>query len=363
MNMGEVTALFLNEKAPKDPDFAKTCDADYKKIQKATQSTDELEEGIVELVKNDPVSYHWCFYAKLLELEKFLKNNIFLDQKQKAVLDAYTLLTPAARAYLRLFHDSRYLHWASYKYKKMSEWVFFRKLEMTPAGTVELVQPINPFGLWRDTEAAYSILEKYHILKEAAAEATAIASSTEKSKADQTPKTEQKENVREPASASASSPSPDPAASPATLIAPAPQSEGSPQAGVVPPVGDPSAPQAQTAEIAAPGVVGSPEASSVATSALSEASANQQPVDTTQQAVRGSDPASVTPKQQSVDAPSDVASAPSAVPQESDPSRGISSTEPAVPSHSGAPQDVNASDPQPTAEGQPVADEQSRVTQ
>ncbi len=41
------------------------------------------------------------------------------------------------------------------KYQKMSEWIFFRKVELTPAGTAELVQPTNPFGLWRDSGGSF----------------------------------------------------------------------------------------------------------------------------------------------------------------------------------------------------------------
>jgi hypothetical protein len=165
MDLGDLVAIFTDDKAPQSKDFAKTCDTDFRKLEKLTGSRDETLEGFRELVKLDAVTYHWCFYAKLLELESDLKARIYIDERQKTILDAFSFLAPLARIYASEFHDSRYLRMAIMRYQKWSERIFYRKLELTPAGTSELVKASNPFGLWRDTLETVSVLEKYHILK------------------------------------------------------------------------------------------------------------------------------------------------------------------------------------------------------
>lgn len=165
MDLGDISAIFTDEKAPQDKDFSKNCDSDFRKLEKLAKSRDEVLEGLRELVKQEPVVYHWCFYSKVLELENGLKAGKFIDQRQKLILEAFAFLAPLARTYSTEFHDSRYLRMAISRYQKWSEWIFYRKLELTPAGTSELVKASNPFGLWRDTLETVSVLEKYHILK------------------------------------------------------------------------------------------------------------------------------------------------------------------------------------------------------
>ncbi len=213
MNTEDLSALFTDEKAPKDPEFVSGCDAEYRKLQGLTQSVEELAEGALELVKKDPVSYHWCFYGKILDLEKVLKSDAFLDEKQKKILNIFDFLTPIAKSFSIAFHDNRYLLMAVRKYQKMSEWIFFRKVELTPAGTAELVQPTNPFGLWRDSGGSFSVLEKYHLIKR------------DPSSEDR-PSTPSPE-VAVPSSAPApdSIPSPTPTESPAVMASPVPTPE------------------------------------------------------------------------------------------------------------------------------------------
>ncbi len=162
-DLGDLSAIFLDPKAPKEVEFSKTCDGNFKKLKSLTESADEINQGVRELVISDPVYYHWCFYKKLYDVELYLKSEAFVDEKQKMVLENYEFLVPVARSFSSEFHDSRYLRWAVARYQRLSEWVFFRKMDLTPAGTVELVQPSNPFGLYRSGPGSQAILEKYHL--------------------------------------------------------------------------------------------------------------------------------------------------------------------------------------------------------
>lgn len=160
--IGDVQALFVGNNAL-SKEAIQSCDADYRKLREATQSEDELRQGARELVKQDPVKYHWCFYGKIVELEEVLKTGAFIDEKQKKVLDTYSFLVPIARSYMKEFQDSRYTRWAIRHYRHLSQIVFLQKVDQTPAMTAELVEVNNPFGLWREPASKRSILEKYHI--------------------------------------------------------------------------------------------------------------------------------------------------------------------------------------------------------
>jgi hypothetical protein len=162
MDLGDLQFIFTDPKAPK-AEILKDCDGDFNRLKTLTSSKEEQAEGVVELVKSDPVKYHWCFYGKILTVEEELRKDSYVDQKQKLVLENFAFLVPVARAFLLAFHDTRYLRWATLKYRRLSEWVFYRKLELSPEGTMELVEASNPFGLWRDTSGKQPILEKYHL--------------------------------------------------------------------------------------------------------------------------------------------------------------------------------------------------------
>lgn len=163
-DIGDVQALFGMSNAPK-PETLNACDADFRKLEKVTRQPDEIRKGARELVLQDPVNYHWCFYAKILNLESQLKNSSFIEEKQKALLETYSFLTPIARAYMVEYKDSRYLRWAVRHYRAVSEWVFYRKLDQSEQMTQLLVEVSNPFALWRDSSAERSVLEKYHLAK------------------------------------------------------------------------------------------------------------------------------------------------------------------------------------------------------
>jgi hypothetical protein len=175
-DVSDIRAIFLDPTAPDKKTLA-NCDADFKKLMEVTRSEDERKEGTLELIHADPAAYHWCFYSKILELEDSLGSDTYVDVRQKHVLDTYSFLVPIARAYISEFHDSRYLRWAMKHYRKISEWVFFRKLELSPQATVDLVEATNPFGAWRDPneKAKQTILEKYSIVKAGTPTITTVA--------------------------------------------------------------------------------------------------------------------------------------------------------------------------------------------
>lgn len=168
--ISDVRAIFTDRTAM-TPDALKDCDADFRKLKSLTQSADELNQGARELVRQDPVKAHWCYYGLILKLEDDLKTESYLSERQKKVLDTYAYLTPMGRAFMQEFHDSRYLRWAVRHYRQLSEWVFYRKLEASPQATAELVEASNPFGLLREPAADTPILEKYNLAKPAVASA------------------------------------------------------------------------------------------------------------------------------------------------------------------------------------------------
>ena len=116
----------------------------------------------------DPVRYHWSYYHTVLNIEESLQSEFYVDVRQKKVLEGYAFLVPIARAFSAEFHDSRYLRLATRHYRRLSENIFYRKLDLTPQMTSELVETSNPFGLWRDPTQERPVLEKYGIVAPAA---------------------------------------------------------------------------------------------------------------------------------------------------------------------------------------------------
>jgi hypothetical protein len=164
-DLGSLKVLLQGSGVANDPEFVQNCDKDFNKLKSASNSTDELYQGVTELVGADPVHYHWCFYAKLNDLMEKVQSDMFIDEKQNRILDVFEFLVPVARAFMSSYHDSRYLRWAVKEYSKLSERLFYRKLELTATGVVQFVQPTNPFGVWKMPSEAGSVLEKYAINK------------------------------------------------------------------------------------------------------------------------------------------------------------------------------------------------------
>ena len=161
-DMGDLRHLFLDQRAPTLASLT-GCDSNFEKLMNATQSVEERTAGIAELVKSDPVGYHWCFYGKIIQLEEQLKGDQYIDQKQKDVLKVYDFLVPVAHSYLALFDDSRYLRWAVRNYRKLSDYVFYRRLELTPSMTSQLVDAEDPIPEKALSPDSVSVLAKYKI--------------------------------------------------------------------------------------------------------------------------------------------------------------------------------------------------------
>ncbi len=165
LDFGDLLAIFAEKGAP-SPNAFKDCDSEFTVLRVKTQSREELLQGARELVRRDPVRYHWCFYSKLYDMDMQLKSAVYLDERQKLVLDHYLFLTPVARAFQVEFNDSRYLRWAVSRYRGVSEHVFFRRVELSPQGAADLAGPVNPFGRYRKSAdpQPQGILDKYGIL-------------------------------------------------------------------------------------------------------------------------------------------------------------------------------------------------------
>lgn len=165
LQIGDVAALFLGSEAPKrETPEMKSCDDDYIALEKKTKAKEELKQGLLELLRKEPIRYHWCFYSKVLELESRLRKAQMLDERQKTVVEAYRFLAPLSRAFYREYKDSRYLRWAVSYYRRASELAFYRRVEASPGLTQELV------GVGEDdpnrgiSEKSTSVLEKYGIV-------------------------------------------------------------------------------------------------------------------------------------------------------------------------------------------------------
>ena len=169
--LGSLHAIFFSPLAPQDVqgEFSKTCDSEFAKLVELSDSTEERQKAAVELVTNDPERMHWCFYGKVSKLQETLQGDTTWSERQKKVFDTFVFISPLANAFLEVYHDSRYLRWASQYYSKISEWVFFRKVTPGPDTTLALVQGAAGSGLepWIpvDNKASKkdSIFSKYGI--------------------------------------------------------------------------------------------------------------------------------------------------------------------------------------------------------
>jgi hypothetical protein len=165
LDRADLVAIFTDLKAP-SPEQLKDCDSDWQKLKQATISPKERSQGARELIRQDPVSYHWCFYGKLVQLDEKMKNSVYIDEKQKEVLKTYSFLAPLARAFMEEYNDTRYMRWAVNRYRQLSHYVFYREVDMTPRMTEELASATNPFGAYRPSkDEPMSVLSKYGIGK------------------------------------------------------------------------------------------------------------------------------------------------------------------------------------------------------
>ncbi|MBS1959435.1 MAG: hypothetical protein JST80_08190 [Bdellovibrionales bacterium] len=138
--IAEIRALFESPLAPKGglTEFSDTCDSEFRMLIRATSIKSERRQGANELVTQSAEKMHWCFYGKVERMQDALKKESSWSARQRIVLDAYDFLTPIANAFLSVYHDSRYLRWATQYYSNISEQIFFRKVVPGPENTLAL---------------------------------------------------------------------------------------------------------------------------------------------------------------------------------------------------------------------------------
>jgi len=171
MDYADLREIFFSPSAPKVADL-KSCDKEVNQLIELTLAKAEFEKGVRELVKASPQLYHWCFYGKLMGLVQDLRGDQYIDQKQKLTVSTFQVLVPVARAMLEELQDSRYLRWAVRSYQRMSEWVFYRRLELSPLGTSEMIGLGSDYVTERRDKVSGedSVLTRYGIRRAPASE-------------------------------------------------------------------------------------------------------------------------------------------------------------------------------------------------
>lgn len=165
--LGDLEAVLYSGNIPKGEDLSK-CDEPYQKLKERTQSHPEIRQGIKELVIQNPVKYHWCFYYKIRELQDALVQESNLRARQARLLDMYSFLVPIAQSFREEYQDTRYWRWAIVHYTQMSEWLFDRPLQPGKEWEELLAQG------WKTPETYFQqtprqetgILQKYGIQQE-----------------------------------------------------------------------------------------------------------------------------------------------------------------------------------------------------
>ncbi len=264
LDQGDLMAIFVEKGAP-DPATLAECDQSLRLLREKTSDVSEWLEAARELVRNEPVAMHWCFYGKLYGLEARLKSLSFLDERQNWIIREFQTLTPLARAFQKEYQDTRYLRWAVNRYRSLSEWVFYRKLELSVDGIAALgPQALNPWGKVRPPRERIpgSILERYGILQSPGVPVSTPGAElallpAEPAGGGRSPASEP---APEPSPVAAASPSPEP--SPVAVASPLP--EPSPVAAASPlpestPAAAALAPPSETTAAPAPAAALAPE--------------------------------------------------------------------------------------------------------
>ncbi len=167
-DIGDVIVIFYKPESP-DRKTLTDCDKDFRDLLSKTQVAEEIKQAANEFVKEDPVSYHWCFYSKVLDVEEGVQKQPFLFERQKVVVEGYEFITPIAKAFYREYRDSRYWRWAIEYYKHLSEFVFDERVNTTETTKQELVTGVPSFYGWRAPQEASKsedrVIEKYGLRK------------------------------------------------------------------------------------------------------------------------------------------------------------------------------------------------------
>ena len=155
LSTADLHSLFLIKDSPHLQDL-QSCDAELFSLRDRTKKKDEVTEGAKELVRLDPIKYHWCFYSKMMQLKDFMITDPPIGQSQDTVVHTYLFLAPIARAFFTEYDDPRYLKEAASEYLKLSTQVFYRNVEVTPSSASRA--PAS-------APASTPVLEKYGLEK------------------------------------------------------------------------------------------------------------------------------------------------------------------------------------------------------
>ncbi len=205
--LASLRAIFYSPLAPQDiqGEFSKTCDGEFQKLAELSTSLEERQKAATELVSGDPERMHWCFYGKISKLQEVLQGDTTWSERQKKVFEVFTFISPTANAFLNVYHDSRYLRWATQYYSKISEWVFFRKVTPGPETTMAILEGANTnLEPWVPVDTKISkkdsVFTKYGIsLAPTVASGTNPLDQTERVPASKEPAVQEKPAVPSPA--------------------------------------------------------------------------------------------------------------------------------------------------------------------
>jgi hypothetical protein len=132
-----VEALFTNVD-PKRDEAIKRCSQVVDQIQTQVVSMEEQKQTLKEWLRKDPSSCHWYFYSSFKQVEQALAQKEYIDEKQKITLEAYSRIVAIAQAFHEEYTDPRYLYFASVNYQRVSQMVFYRKLDLAPETTLQM---------------------------------------------------------------------------------------------------------------------------------------------------------------------------------------------------------------------------------
>lgn len=133
--------LFAKKSVPNwSKETNEKCEEPILTLKDKSRSLEEFHQGVKELIHQNPSLFHWCFYGKILELEKQLNAEVFILEKQNLFINTFKFLAPLSKAFLSETLDSRYYRYSIARYQQLSERLFFKKVEVQPEVTERLIQ-------------------------------------------------------------------------------------------------------------------------------------------------------------------------------------------------------------------------------
>ncbi|OFZ54774.1 MAG: hypothetical protein A2428_17260 [Bdellovibrionales bacterium RIFOXYC1_FULL_54_43] len=118
MTIADARSIFLTKGAPKIESLEK-CDFDYQAEAMLSRTREELFMTMPSHVRDEPEKHHWCFYAKLIQLEDDLEKTPYIEDRQKLIVSRYIYFVHLARIFQADLDDARYLEFATHNYKRL----------------------------------------------------------------------------------------------------------------------------------------------------------------------------------------------------------------------------------------------------